>query len=102
MNILQANFIPSILATTFLVNFTENIALHKPTYQQYPFSGLGHEGDVSNAVDGLKTYLDFGGGQCVVSANNKYTATLWVNLTSILSIHGIRIYYRTGNAAWGT
>ena len=68
---------------------------------QYPYSALGPNADVSNAVDGLKSHLDYGGGQCAISANYKYTATLWVNLTSILSIHDIRIYYRGGNVAWG-
>ena len=102
MKIPKADFTLNTLATTILVYFTENIALHKPTYQQYPYYALGPNADVSNAVDGLKTDLDYGGGQCVLSANSKYTATLWVNLASILSIHEIRIYYRTGNVAWGT
>lgn len=101
MKIPKVDFTLNTLVTTILVYFTENIALLKPSYQQYPYPSLGANGDVSNAVDGLKSDLDFPGGQCVVSANNKYTATLWVNLTSIHSIHDIRIYYRTGNVAWG-
>ena len=102
MKIPKADFTLNTLARAILVYFTENIALHKPTYQQYPYSLLGPGADASNAVDGLKSNLDYGGGQCAISANNKYTATLWVNLTSILSIHNIRIYYRTGNVEWGT
>ena len=57
--------------------------------------------DASNAVDGLKSNLDVWGGQCVVSENNRQTATWWVNLTRIYAIHHIKIYYRTGNINWG-
>ena len=55
----------------------------------------------SNAVDGLKSNLSVWGGQCVISDINQQTATWWVNLTSILSIQDITIYYRTGNINWG-
>ena len=82
--------------------FPENIALRKPTYQENRYTGLSEAlTQASNAVDGLKTNLSIWGGQCVQSANNQQTATWWVNLTSILSIHHMRIYYRTGNAPWG-
>ena len=82
---------------------SENIALHKPTYQQHPYRGSIERELVnsSNAVDGLRSDLSFKGGQCVLSDNEKQTATWWVNLTSILSIHHITIYYRTGNLPWG-
>jgi hypothetical protein len=40
------------------------------------------------------------GGQCVISANLKQTATWRVDLEDIISIHSITIYYRTENSAW--
>lgn len=81
---------------------TENIALNKPAYQQYPFSFLQDSlGQAGNAVDGKKSNLSWEGGQCTISDNYQRTATWWVNLTSILSIHHIIVYYRTGNVEWG-
>nr|XP_022308762.1 uncharacterized protein LOC111114650 isoform X3 [Crassostrea virginica] len=83
---------------------SENIALKKPAYQQYPYTGPGpanHLVEASNAVDGFKTNLSVWGGQCVLSDNDKQTATWWVNLTSILSIHHVTIYYRTEVYGWG-
>lgn len=79
--------------------FTVNVALHKPAYQQNAYR-VGDLYDASNAVDGNKSDLSWRGGQCVISADHKYTATWWVNLTSIHSIHHITIYYRTDNVAW--
>ncbi|XP_061194966.1 delta-like protein 4 [Saccostrea echinata] len=83
----------------------DNIALNKPTQQSHAYSSPNHPPatfDSSNAVDGLKSDLSAFGGQCVISADGFNIATWWVNLTSIHSIHDIRIYYRTGNKAWGT
>ncbi|XP_061185775.1 multiple epidermal growth factor-like domains protein 10 [Saccostrea echinata] len=82
----------------------ENIALNKPTHQlhAYIYKKYGTAPfDSSNAVDGLKSDLSPYKGQCVISANGYKTATWWVNLTSVYSIHDIRIYYRTDNAPWG-
>nr|XP_022308884.1 cell death abnormality protein 1-like isoform X1 [Crassostrea virginica] len=81
----------------------DNVALNKPTYQQHRYFGLSEDlVNANNAVDGLKSNLSVWGGQCVISGNKMQTATWWVNLTSILSIHHITIYYRTGNVEWGT
>ena len=79
--------------------FVENIALNKSAKEEFPY--VHPKVSASNAVDGRKTDLSGLGGQCSVSAVNKTTATWWVNLTSILSIHHITIYYRTDNVAWG-
>nr|XP_022308872.1 uncharacterized protein LOC111114722 isoform X2 [Crassostrea virginica] len=80
---------------------TFNLAFHKPAYQEYRISGqLEKLSQASNAVDGLKSDLEIWGGECVISENAKRTATWWVNLTRILSIHHITIYYRTGNIEW--
>lgn len=78
-----------------------NIALNKPAHQLNQYNPGDDKFDASNAVDGKKSDLSSAGGQCVISANNKQTATWWVNLTSILSIHNITIYYRTDNVTWG-
>lgn len=85
----------------FFFFFKVNVALNKPAYQQYPYDG-GDLYDASNGVDGLKTNLSNFGGQCVLSANNKYTAIWRVDLTSIYNIYNITIYYRTDNVPWRT
>lgn len=88
---------------TFIL--TENIALRKPTYQLNPYTGTEISPsliDSSRAVDGLKSNLTFWGGQCAISADNKTTATWWVNLNSILSIHHVTVQYRTESNRWGT
>ena len=93
----------------FVIIFTpfppENIALNKSSYQQYPYPEIpalpSFLTEASNAVDGLKSNLSVFGGQCAQSGNNQQNATWWENLTSILSIHHITIYYRTENRQWG-
>lgn len=57
--------------------------------------------DASNAVDGLKSNLHWSGGQCAISALEEETATWWVHLGRIHSIHHITLYYRTENDYWG-
>lgn len=83
-----------------LNNFTVNLALRKPAYEE----NIYRHANVSagNAVDGRKSNLKGLGGECSISAEKQRTATWWVNLESIYSIHNIRIYYRTENLAWGT
>lgn len=55
----------------------------------------------SNAVDGRKSDLDWTAGQCAVSMSDTSTTTLWVNLTTIQSIHDITIYFMTATKNWG-
>ncbi|XP_065925855.1 protein draper-like isoform X2 [Magallana gigas] len=76
-----------------------NLALRKPAYQE----NIYRHANVSagNAVDGHKSNLRAFGGECSMSKNYERTATWWVNLESIYSIHNIRIYYRTENFPWG-
>lgn len=84
----------------YIVPFAENIALNRQTYQLNPYRDEDTF-DASNAVDGLKSDLGGLNGQCVLSANTQRNATWWVNLTSVMSIHHITIYYRTDNVNWG-
>lgn len=86
--------------TGFFLISTVNIALNKQACQQNPFLAGNDKYDARNAVDGLKSDLTRDGGQCTLSAA-KQTATWWVNLTAIHSIHHITIYFMTNNMPWG-
>lgn len=77
--------------------YTVNIALNKQAYQQYLFDSWNNVFNARNAVDGQKSNLTWQAGQCAISANHRQTATWWVNLTSIHSIHHITIYFKTNN-----
>ncbi|XP_062609460.1 uncharacterized protein LOC134271243 [Saccostrea cucullata] len=77
-----------------------NVALKKQTWQAYLYIVSDSRFDSSNAVDGRKSDLNPLEGQCVQSADNKRSATWWVNLESDHSIHDIRIYYLTDNNVW--
>ncbi|XP_065925796.1 multiple epidermal growth factor-like domains protein 10 isoform X3 [Magallana gigas] len=76
-----------------------NLALRKPAYEEKIY--IHDNVNAGNAVDGNKSNLNGLGGECSISAEKQRTATWWVNLESIYSIHNIRIYYRTENFAWG-
>lgn len=92
--------IPSKSCFSFFL-FIVNIALQKPTYQQYPYAIENDTFHASNAVDGLKSNMALDGGQCAVSAEKKETATWWVNLNRIHSINHITIYFMMSNMKWG-
>ncbi|XP_062607518.1 receptor-type tyrosine-protein phosphatase T-like isoform X4 [Saccostrea cucullata] len=77
----------------------ENIALNKPATQQYPYLGNLNWG-ADKAVDGKYTRRSAVGGECTISGVNQRTATWWVDLGSVLSIHHITIYYRTDDITW--
>lgn len=77
-----------------------NIALNKPANLQHPLIPDDNIHNASNAVDGRKSNLTWDGGQCSASAARE-TATWWVNLTGIRSIHHITIYYMVGQRPWG-
>ncbi|XP_062616358.1 multiple epidermal growth factor-like domains protein 10, partial [Saccostrea cucullata] len=74
----------------------ENLAYRKPAWQaitHFNNPELGPE----KAVDGLKFNRSWFGYQCSISANSQTTATWWVDLQAIRSIHHIVIYYRTSH-----
>lgn len=84
------------------MHIKENLALHKPAYQHYPYQGHVLESvNAIDAVDGITSYLNASEENCVLSNEREETATLWVNLTRIRSIHHITIYYMTGTTEWG-
>lgn len=86
----------SYLVTCFI--YTENLALHKPTWEQYPWPDKSKDFGSENAVDGM--YDDRGTrGQCTISDDGKYTATWRVDLGGVVSISKIDIYYRTDNTS---
>ena len=97
----QVIFEKGVYISILFAILSENIALQKPTYQKNQYLRLADSlTRASNAVDGLKTNLSVLGAQCVISENDQPSALLWVNLTSILSIHHINIYFRTENNPW--
>lgn len=84
---------------TFVIS-TENIALNKMAHQQFPYIQGDAMFEASNAVDGHKSNLSVWGGQCTRSRSQR-TATWWVNLGSIFSIHHITFYFMTNNTPAG-
>ena len=77
--------------------FKENLALRKPFWedQEWKDPKIGWRG--GNAVDGRYNNRSAMGGQCVISENERLTATWRVDLGDVVSISHIDIYYRTGN-----
>lgn len=83
----------------FAISYThglENLAIRRPTWQQYPWPFPEIDYGSENAVDGMYTDRG-GGGQCAISDNNQTTAMWRVDLGSVVSISHIDIYYRTDN-----
>ena len=78
--------------------FTENLALHRPAWQNTTYwSNIAER-----AVDGLKSNLDRHGRQCALSWDHQTTAEWRVDLGAIRSIHHVSIQYVTGNDMWGS
>ena len=83
--------------------FTENLALHKPGWQNstlLSYTGVSYTADL--AVDGQYTDLAWRGGQCAMSDDYQTTAEWRVDLGDVRSIHHIVIQYATDDEVWGT
>lgn len=93
--LISLNFRHLFLCVTYF-NYTENLALHQPTWEQNPWPEKRDDYGSENAVDGM--YTDRGtGGQCTISDDGKYNTATWrVDLGRVVSISHINIYYRTG------
>lgn len=86
---------------SFLSKFTffvENLALHRPTTELYPFSSKNPSGKL---VDGMKSNLAYAGGQCTATLENKEIAMWKVDLERISQVERIVVYARTDNKKWG-
>lgn len=83
-----------------LFNVLVNIALNKPAHMQYLLNLNDNTHNAKNVVDGRISDRTWDGGQCAISAGRE-TATWWVNLTGIRSIHHINIFYMIGKRPWG-
>lgn len=77
--------------------FAENLALHRPAWQNTTYwSNIAER-----AVDGLKSNLDRHGRQCALSWDHQRTAEWRVDLGAVRNIHHVSIQYVTGNDEWG-
>ncbi|XP_061170744.1 receptor-type tyrosine-protein phosphatase epsilon-like [Saccostrea echinata] len=80
-----------------IIYFIGNLALERPAWQAYNFTGKSIEWGASKAVDGFYAKRGANGNKCTISGNEQRTATWWVNLQSVVSISYVKIYYRTDN-----
>lgn len=86
-------YIEYLLFTSFIP--TVNLALHQPTWEQNPWPDESRDFGSEKAVDGMYTNRAVYGGQCTISVDGVYNATLGVDLGRVVSISHIDIYYRT-------
>lgn len=73
-----------------------NLARQRPVWEDNPWLGT-EDWRATKAVDGRKNDRRATGGQCVISENNRKTATWRVDLGYVVSISHIKIFYRTDN-----
>lgn len=91
-------FSVAILSYTYIklnIIKTENLALGKPTWEQYPWPDLKQNYGTGNAVDGKFSIRAAEGGHSTISNDGKYNATWRVDLGNVVTISYINIYYRS-------
>lgn len=81
----------------YLIFCIENLALGRPTWEQFPWIKPKQNWGSKNAVDGSYNERGASGNQCTISDNYRKTAEWRVDLGDIVSISHIDIYYRTDN-----
>ena len=81
-----------------LICFTENLALHKPPWQNSTFESYA---GAHRAVDGRYTDLRWWTRQCAESKSG-HTAEWRVGLGGIKNIHHVFVQFATDNDVWGT
>lgn len=89
----KSDFVHLFQWVTYFI-YTENLALHKPTWEEYPWPDTTRDFGSENAVDGMYDDRGDNGGQCTISDDGKYNATLRVDLGGVVSISQIDIFYR--------
>lgn len=92
---------PQLKSVNDYIYFQDNIALRKPAWQRFPYSGRPWWG-ADRAVDGRYSDLSQYENQCTIPGNYHQVAEWRVDLGEVLSMHHIVIYYRTDNEPWGT
>nr|XP_034319168.1 multiple epidermal growth factor-like domains protein 11 isoform X2 [Crassostrea gigas] len=90
----------NVLLYVVQIHGLENLALHQPTWEQNPWPDKMRDFGSENAVDGMYTDRGANGGQCTISVDGVYNATLGVDLGRVVSISHIDIYYRTDNLGY--
>nr|XP_034321168.1 multiple epidermal growth factor-like domains protein 10 isoform X2 [Crassostrea gigas] len=90
----------NVLLYVVQIHGLENLALHQPTWGQYAWPDKSRDFGSENAVDGMYNDRGANGGQCTISVDGVYNATLGVDLGRVVSISHIDIYYRTDNLGY--
>lgn len=85
------------LLCVHFVSSLKNLALGRPTWEQFPWIKPKKNWGSKNAVDGSYNDRGASGNQCTISDNYRKTAEWRVDLGDIVSISHIDIYYRTDN-----
>lgn len=85
-----------IIAQTFGFFSLGNLALQQSVWEDSPWRGR-ENWRANKAVDGRYNDRSAAGGQCVISENERKTATWRVDLGHVVSISHINIFYRTDN-----